>query len=218
MKHFFKVGLILILSVFSFLMVRLTIPYLAFDDHTAFLKIKQWVIHNSLWKTAFYIHVITSSFCLFAGFTQFSRNILKSHTSVHRLMGWMYVAVILLLSGPSGLIMSVYANGGLLSQSAFTMLSLLWMYCTYQAFYHARARNFSTHQKFMIRSYALTLSAVSLRAWKFLIVFAIRPQPMDAYMLVAWLGWVPNLVFAEWYIRRFLSAKLTSGETSEAHF
>lgn len=206
MKLSFKTGLLLLLGFFSVLMIRITLPYFAFDDHTAFLRIKQWIIHNPVWKAAFYVHVITSSLCLVAGFTQFSTSILKKFPTIHRFIGLMYVGVILLLSGPSGIIMSLYANGGLLSQAAFTTLSVLWMYFTFMAFHFAKKGNYSEHRNFMVRSFALTLSAITLRAWKFIIVLAIRPQPMDAYMLVAWLGWVPNLLFAEWYIRTRLNA------------
>jgi hypothetical protein len=53
----------------------------------------------------------------------------------------------------------------------------------------------------MIRSFALTLSAVTLRLWKLGITNTIDIKPMDAYRIVAWLGWVPNLLIAEMYIR-----------------
>lgn len=204
MKLNFKIGLLLLLSFFTFLMIRISLPYFSFDDHTAFLRIKQWIIHNPVWKFSFYIHVTTSSLCLLAGFTQFSKGLLKKNPKVHRYLGMVYVSVVVFLSGPSGLIMSVYANGGYLSQSAFTILSLLWIYFTCKAYFLAKSGNYIEHRKFMIRSYALTLSAITLRMWKFIIVLMLRPQPMDAYMLVAWLGWVPNLIFAEWYIKRIM--------------
>ncbi|MBL6445539.1 DUF2306 domain-containing protein [Fulvivirga sp. 29W222] len=209
LKSTFKILLILTLGFFTVLMINITLPYFAFDDKVAFLKIKQWIIHNEIWKGAFYTHVITSCFCLIAGFTQFSDKLLRSRPKIHRTMGWLYVIVVLLFSGPSGLIMSVYANGGIPSQIAFTTLSILWIFFTYKGFKTAVRGDFSTHRKFMIRSYALTLSALTLRAWKLVIVLAFRPQPMDVYMLVAWLGWVPNLLIAEWYIRnRFKHFKL----------
>jgi hypothetical protein len=47
----------------------------------------------------------------------------------------------------------------------------------------------------------LTLSAVTLRLWKLGITNTIDIKPMDAYRIVAWLGWVPNLLIAEMYIR-----------------
>lgn len=201
MKIYLKTVLLLVLAFFTILMVNITLPYFSFDNQTAFLRIKQWVIHNQTWKIAFYIHVISSCICLFAGFTQFSKKFLQTYPTLHRKLGVIYVAVILLLSGPSGFIMSVYANGGVISQAAFITLSVLWMLFTYLGFYYAKNGDFVSHRKFMIRSFALTLSAITLRAWKFGIVFAFRPPPMDVYMLVAWLGWIPNLLLAEWYIR-----------------
>lgn len=210
MKLYLKPLLLFILAFFSILMVNITIPYFSFDDKVAFLKIKQWIIHNQIWKASFYIHVVTSCLCLVAGFTQFSTRFLKKYPHLHRSIGIGYVLVILVFSGPSGFIMSIYANGGPISQAAFLILSTLWLLFTYLGYFYARKGDIINHRKFMIRSYALTLSALTLRAWKFAIVLAFRPQPMDVYMLVAWLGWIPNLLFAEWYIRKtFFHTKLS---------
>jgi hypothetical protein len=54
----------------------------------------------------------------------------------------------------------------------------------------------------MLRSYALTLSAVTLRLWKWGIVAVFAPPPMDTYRLVAWLGWLGNLLLVEWWLWR----------------
>ncbi|MEM9981103.1 MAG: hypothetical protein AAF734_01325 [Bacteroidota bacterium] len=43
-------------------------------------------------------------------------------------------------------------------------------------------------------------SQPTLRAWKYLIVWFFQPRPMDVYRIVAWLGWVLNLVLVELYI------------------
>lgn len=192
----------LLLAFFGVLMLRITLPYLAMDDHTAFLRIKQHVIHIGVWKLAFYVHVFTSMFALIAGFTQFSRKILSSNRALHQWMGRLYVVVILGLSGPSGLIMAWYANGGWPSQLAFGILSVLWISFTFLGYRRIRQKKIRAHQEMMWRSYALTLSAITLRAWKLGIVWAIHPHPMDLYMVVAWLGWVPNLFLVEWWIRR----------------
>ena len=53
------------------------------------------------------------------------------------------------------------------------------------------------HQKFAIRSFALTLSAISLRLFKYLLVFFFEPLPMDAYRIAAWSSWTFNLLVAE---------------------
>jgi hypothetical protein len=53
----------------------------------------------------------------------------------------------------------------------------------------------------MIRSYALTLAAVTLRLWLPLSQVA-GIDFMTAYVAIAWLCWVPNLLVAEWFLRR----------------
>jgi hypothetical protein len=54
----------------------------------------------------------------------------------------------------------------------------------------------------MMRSFALTLSALTLRAWKYTLVLLFEPRPMEVYRLIAWLGFAPNVLFVEWLIRR----------------
>ncbi|MBP6721964.1 MAG: DUF2306 domain-containing protein, partial [Bacteroidia bacterium] len=58
------------------------------------------------------------------------------------------------------------------------------------------------HRAWMIRSFALALSAITLRAWKWILVGLFEPRPMHVYMLIAWLGWTLNLLVAEIIIRK----------------
>jgi hypothetical protein len=114
-----------------------------------------------------------------------------------------YVVVIFLLAGPSGFIIGLYANGGWSSQLAFCLLAVLWLLFTFLAIYHIRLGNVSAHRRWMIRSFALTLSAITLRAWKYVLVAWFAPPPMDVYRVVAWLGWVLNWVVVEiWLYER----------------
>ena len=98
--------------------------------------------------------------------------------------------------------MGLYANGGITSKLAFVVLAVLWIYFTATAVVKAKSGDFLSHRDFMIRSYALTLSAITLRAWKWSINNSVELPPMDVYRAVAWLGWVPNLAFAEFLIWR----------------
>ena len=183
-------------------MLLLSLPYLAFDDQVAFLRIKRSVISLGWWKVAFYVHVLTSIFVLLAGFTQFSTRVIQKYPAVHRLVGRLYVIIILCLSGPAGFLLAIKANGGWSSQLAFSVLAVLWWAFTFLAWRKIMVRDLVAHRSFMLRSFALTLSAITLRAWKWLIVFLWTPPPMDTYRLVAWLGWIPNLLLIEWYLRQ----------------
>jgi uncharacterized membrane protein len=201
-KVFFSILRLLILAFFSYLMLKITLQYLPIQTDVAFLRIKQQYLSILPWKLAFFVHVFTSMFALIAGFTQFSPLILKKYPLVHRWIGKIYVFNILFLTGISGLIMSFFANGGITSRVAFSLLSILWIYFTFKAYQAIRHKQIQQHQAFMIRSYALTLSAITLRAWKWIIVLLFAPPPMDVYRIVAWLGFIPNLLVAEWLIRR----------------
>lgn len=196
-------GLLLVgLAFFTFLMARITVVYLPYNTDVGFLRIKQDYIDIAVWRTAFFVHVYASLWVLLAGFTQFSSRIREYRPRLHRTLGYIYAADVLLITGPAGLIMGFYANGGLPSKVSFVILALGWIMTTALAVKTAKSGDFIAHRDWMIRSYALTLSAITLRAWKWSITNSISLPPMDVYRAVAWLGWVPNILIAEFIIRR----------------
>jgi uncharacterized membrane protein len=175
--------------------------YAGLKDNVGFLLLKQDYLNIRVWKIAFYTHVFSAIIALMAGFTQFSNYVLKEHRKLHSVVGKIYAYNILLINFPAGLIMGIYANGHLPSKIAFLILDFLWFTFTFKAVAAIRKKDVKKHKQFMIRSYALTFSAITLRLWK--IVFVIL-TPLDVttiYMIDAWMGFVPNLLFAEWYIR-----------------
>ena len=186
-----------VLAFFSFLMLKIVLPYHTLETDIGFLQLKQAYIHIDVWRIAFFTHVFTSMLVLFAGFSQFSKALLKRNPLLHRRLGYVYVINILFVTGPTGLIMSFYANGGIYSIIGFILLSVLWIGTTGMALYKATKKDFVSHKAFMIRSYALTLSALSLRAWKVLFAEFSDIGPMDRYRIIAWLGWALNLIIAE---------------------
>lgn len=188
-----------IILFFSWLMLRLSLPYLALKPGVDFLKSKTEVYHLDAWRVGFYLHVFSSVLVLIAGATQFSGLILHRFPSLHRWMGWTYVIVLLFFSGPGAVVMAFYANGGLPAQASFVLLSLLWYVFTIAAFVSALKKKWVLHARFMLRSYALTFSAVTLRLLVYLFVSSrwTDARPQEIYITVAWLSWVPNLILAE---------------------
>jgi uncharacterized membrane protein len=190
------------LSFFTYLMILITIQYIPINFDTAFLRIKQEQIQLLHYKLAFFTHVYTSIFVLMTGMIQFSNTIRKKYRKIHRTFGKIYMTIILLFAAPSGLIMGYYANGGLIAKISFCLLAILWAFFTLKAFIEIRRGNYFKHREYMIRSYSLTLSAISLRLFKYLIINAFHTPPMSTYIVVAWLGWVFNLMIAEFIIYR----------------
>ena len=193
-----KIILLLLLSFFSYLMIRLSLPYTQMRSDVDFLQTKQNVYHIDYWRRSFYIHVFTSSFVLLAGLTQFSKTLQTKYRKVHRFIGYVYVLIVVFVSGPAAFMMGWQANGGLPARTSFTLLAFLWVVFTACAWIFAYKRNFTVHRAFMIRSYALTLSAISLRLYTVLFEYMnVHARPIDIYITTAWLSWVPNLIIAE---------------------
>lgn len=183
-------------------MAQITAEYIPYNTDVGFLRIKQDYIDIDHWRVAFFAHVYASMWVLVAGFTQFSSYIQNYYPKWHRTFGYVYVVNVLLVTGPAGLIMGFYANGGITSRVAFVLLAIGWFAFTLIALIEAKNGDLAAHRNFMIRSFALTLSALTLRAWKWSITNSVELPPMDVYRAVAWLGWVPNLIIAEIIIWR----------------
>jgi uncharacterized membrane protein len=200
-----------LLCAATFGMLLAITQYASFQTNIGFLKFKQDYLHIKIWKVAFYIHVFSSIFTLCAGFTQFSNHILKHYKKWHRRIGKFYAYNVMLINFPAGMIMAFYANGHLPSKIAFIILDCLWFWFTYKAVAAIKVKNIKAHKRFMIRSYALTCSAITLRMWKIILSHTFNIEPEVLYMIDAWMGFVPNLLFAEWLIiqMNLQSASLT---------
>jgi len=186
----------------AWLMLLLSLPYTSFERYVDFLMTKQFVYHIRHWRISFYVHVFTSIIVLVTGLAQFSVYLLKKYPGLHRRSGKIYAFVILGFSGPSGLVMAFYANGGLPARISFVMLASLWLITTFLGFRYAIRRNWRMHIAMMIRSYALTLSAITLRFYAFLIgTFHLQIRPVPAYILISWLSWTITIIIAEIIIR-----------------
>jgi uncharacterized membrane protein len=182
-------------------MLSITIKYIPFNSNTAFLQIKQSeVTSNPYYIYLFYTHVYSAIFCLLAGFTQFNNLILRDFIKIHKHFGKIYVYSVLLFAAPSGIYIGFYANGGITSKVSFILLGIIWFYFTLKGILEIKKGNIDNHKKMMIRSFALAFSAITLRLWKVVLVYLFEPNPMDVYRIIAWLGWIPNIVIIELYL------------------
>ncbi|AZA61784.1 DUF2306 domain-containing protein [Chryseobacterium indoltheticum] len=197
-----KILLIIGFGYFFWLMLKITLEYVPLDPNVSFLMIKQTEVHDRpeyLWF--FYTHVYTSIFILLAGFLAILRKDFRLK-NFHINAGKIYIFLILLFAAPSGIYMGIFANGGFLSKISFIILGSLWWFFTFKAYQLARQKKFKEHKQWMWRSFALTISALTLRIWKVIIVYLFHPNPMDVYQIIAWLGWVPNILLIEYLITK----------------
>lgn len=147
-------------------------------------------------RVGIYTHIFASSVALALGPFQFLARLRAARPVLHRWSGRTYLGIGVLPGGLSGLLVAFNAYGGPLARAGFACLAVAWLYTGLRAYLAIRRRDIASHQTWMIRNFALTFAAVTLRIWLPGMVIAGMPMAV-AYVVVAWLCWVPNLVAAE---------------------
>jgi uncharacterized membrane protein len=158
------------------------------------------VMANPFAKPWLIVHVTGAATALLIGSVQFIEPLRRRVPAVHRWTGRVY-AVACLVGGVGGLMLSFGSTAGPVAAAGFGLLAVLWLMTTSLGWRTALARDFTAHRRWMIRSWALTLAAVTLRLY--MVATPLVPvDPVAAYAAIAWLCWVPNLLIAELYLRR----------------
>jgi hypothetical protein len=148
---------------------------------------------------AAFAHFMGGAIALVAGAFQLNSRLRNRFIGAHRWLGRLYVLAVV-IGGVAALALAPHSFGGLIAHVGFGLLAVCWLGSTLNSYRHIRQRNLSMHRSWMIRSYALTLAAVTLRLY--LPSSQVAGFPMTvAYPAIAWLCWVPNLLIAEWFIR-----------------
>lgn len=147
-----------------------------------------------------YAHVFAAAIALAIGPFQFWARLRTLRPALHRWLGRTYLGVGVLVGALSGLYLAQSAFGGAVSRSGFSLLSIAWLASGAMAYACIRRGNVAAHRRWMIRNFALTFAAVTLRLYIPAAIAAGIPFE-SAYPLIAWLCWVPNLVVAEWIAR-----------------
>lgn len=143
----------------------------------------------------FAAHFVFGPIALLVGPLQFLPALRARRPRLHRALGYVYILSVL-VSGSAGLVLAASSFGGLTTHVAFGLLALLWIAFTLLALRAAIRRRFDEYRRWMVRSFALCLSAVTLRLW-LPPLLALGVPFEDAYQTVAWACWVPNLLLAE---------------------
>jgi len=152
------------------------------------------------WVYVLYIHIFTAIFALIIGPFQLFIKPTHARRRWHRLLGYGYVFSIV-VSGIVSVYLSLFATGGWISGLGFMLLGVLWIATTLTATRKIMAKDIQAHKVWMLRSYALTFAAVTLRIWLAPLAFVLGDFEA-AFRVVAWLCWIPNLLVIEAVISR----------------
>ena len=152
------------------------------------------LLASVLWNSAFYTHITAGGLALLIGWVQFNQRIRIATPAIHRNLGKLYL-LLALCSSVSGAYLAFHAEGGVIAATGFLCLAIVWFTSTLIGYTSIVKGRVTQHQRFMIYSYAACFAAVTLRIWLPLLIF-IYGDFIKAYVVVAWLCWVPNILAA----------------------
>ena len=186
---------------FSLGVALMSLRFLIIGVEAGFSGVPEMAEHLKDRNLAFFLHISASPVALILGLFQFLPRLRANNPTLHRWTGRLYVLMVL-IGGLAGLVLVFGAFDRPGAASGFGFLAIIWIGTTAQAIRLAMAGRIAEHQRWMVRSYALTFAAVTLRLEMpfFFILGGMDYAEVSNY--VAWLCWVPNLIIAELYLRR----------------
>ncbi len=149
------------------------------------------------YRPAFYVHIFSGPIVLLGGLILLSESVRRRYGGLHRWLGRVHIAVLLLLMLPSSVVMSRHAFGGWPAGLSFLLLSAATASCAIAGVVHARRRRFAQHRRWMLRCFVLLCSAVALRLISGAAGLVGVASPERAYIVAAWSSWLVPLLACE---------------------
>ena len=174
---------------------------------------------TTVWTWALVTHVAGGSVALITGALQWivarlawRRTSPARFRRFHIVTGVLYAGSIL-AGAIGGFVLAPQAMGGWVASLGFGLLDFCWVAATFMAvFLGNKVRKSGNgadmvtlrrrHRGWMLRSYALTSAAITLRLWLPIFTALLGLDFVASYLVIAYLCWVPNLVVAEIIARR----------------
>ncbi|MFD2046546.1 DUF2306 domain-containing protein [Ornithinibacillus salinisoli] len=183
-------------------------PYLSLDPANSRVPISTGSIQFSLLVA----HIVSACIALLTGFGQFIDRLRIKAPKVHRYIGRIYVISVFI----SGILALVYISyiENFSKAISFLVLAVLWLFTCWKGYRSAIRKKYDDHRKWMIRSFGITLVAVSGRLVVPILLliyytangFSLpdgREQMIEEALNVnIWVGMIINFIIIEWVMRK----------------
>jgi uncharacterized membrane protein len=153
------------------------------------------------------LHVTGGVTALLLGPLQFVQRIRDRLPILHRTSGRAY-AIACAIGAPAGFMLALGTTSGPVAAVGFAIPALLWPLFTYLGVKCAMEGRFDEHRAWMLRSYAITSNAITLRLMLPFAGLVLHLPFSAAYPVIAWLSWTTNLALFEIYLRRNRTARV----------
>lgn len=170
--------------------------YVNFDPTPLPYELRVNMLHAPI---AFVLHTTFGGLALLFGPWQFVAGLRRRHPHAHRWMGRTYV-LCCLIAGVAAYPVAFGTLAGPVAAAGFSGMATAWLATTLLALAAIRRGRVAEHRRWMVLSFALTLSAVTLRV-SLLVPFFLWLEIMPIYRVTAWTSWIGNLMIALLWLR-----------------
>lgn len=154
----------LVLMAGSLALIVQVAQYFSFNFRFAFFVERPEITSDRVWRACFYLHVAGGILCLLTSPLLLWNGLAGGRLALHRAVGRVHTVAALGWVGPTGLYLSAFAKGGNAGQLGFLLLGVWFLATNLLGIAAIRRRDVSAHVAWMVRSYALILSALTFRA------------------------------------------------------
>ncbi len=212
-------------ALMAFLAIGVTIaalaPYVTFNPANFNNATARYATESTLRYVGLFVHIFSGGLALILSPFQFLSRLRSRKPTLHRWMGRIYL-ISILLGGLSAFIIAPGMISGLVGEVGLMSLAVLWLWTGWNAYSSIRKGDVKSHREWMIRSFALTFAAATLRLWLGTLIATQLPFLqtkyagdfdalfVEVYRVVMWLSWVPNIIVAEMIIQCRRNPKVVS--------
>ncbi len=189
-------------AVFALLILRALVSivanypdYFPPDFQSSFLQGREATFPGT-YQWAFYVHIFSGPLVLLNGLVLMTDAVIR-YRSLHRFLGWVQTIALLVFMLPSGMVMALQSFGGFWAGLSFMVLSGTTGVCAIVGVVYASQGKLKQHRQWMVRTYVLICSAVSLRLVSGAAGLVGVTDAERAYVFAAWMSWVLPLVVWE---------------------
>jgi len=188
-KGLFIIGTVLAIMIALYGMAfPVMLPDMSDDFHRRYLDMSLPLIS---------LHVVGSGIALLIAPLQLV--IYRRNRILHRYLGRVYFLAVI-AGSVGGYYMAGHAFGGVISILGLGILATLWWSFTLLAVVYARSGKIAAHRRWMLRSFALTYGAVTLRLMSPLLSAYLDEVTLS--QVVYWASWLLNLLLMQIWISR----------------
>ncbi|MDT8911246.1 DUF2306 domain-containing protein [Amycolatopsis sp. PS_44_ISF1] len=186
-------------------------PYLALDPARSRVPAPEGFAAHYWFLVA---HVLFGSIAMLGALVQVWPWVRRRYPGVHRFAGRAYVFGGVLPSGLMALTIGADSPFGPATRASDVLLAVLWLGVTGAGWRAARERRFGDHRRWMVRSFALTMSIILNRIISAVGVIVLEPQIATTFggsevaftqsvaAIASWVSWTVALIGAQLWLDR----------------